>query len=220
MRSRFQPFVISLVLLGLTLGGVFYLAQRPTLVVTETRLEYLPMQIGALKGTDLFFEESVYKILNADMNIFRDYVSPTGQTINLYVGYYGTAKGGRASHLPQYCYTGQGWAIETWNQATLNTSSSKVSINRMIVKKGNYRQLVYFWFQAEETIMTTGWEQNVYKFQHKLLYNRNDGAFVRVSTLLPAGQEAQAEEAVRQFSHTIMTLLTQFWPVEEASVRL
>ena len=219
MSARAHCQHVSLFLVGLTFLGICYVAVRPALVVTETRLERLPLQIGSLTGTEMHFEESVYAVLNADANLLRIYRSPVNEAITLYIGYYGTAKGGRASHLPQYCYTGQGWSIEKWDFVSLDSlSAGRHRINRMIVKKGVERQLVYFWFQSEATVMATGWDQNWYKFHHRLLYNRNDGAFVRVSMNLPPGEEQQIELKARLFSQAVMMLVPTFWP-EERSVQ-
>lgn len=219
MSARVHSQSVSLFLIGLTLLGICYVAVRPDLVVTETRIEHLPLQVGSLTGMEMRFEDSVYAVLNADANVLRVYHSPAGDPITLYIGYYGTAKGGRASHLPQYCYTGQGWSIEKWDFMSLDSlSAGRHRINRMIVKKGVERQLVYFWFQSQATVMATGWEQNWYKFQHRLLHNRNDGAFVRVSMNLPPGEEEQIEQKASLFSQAVMPLVSRFWP-EERSVQ-
>ena len=215
MSTSFPSHHVSLFLLGLTFLGICSIALRPHLVMTENRLARLPMQIGTLDGTEMHFEDSVYAALNADANLLRVYRSSAGDTVALYVGYYGTAKGGRASHLPQYCYTGQGWSIEKWDFASLEASSpSRHRINRMIVRKGVERQLVYFWFQTEATVMATGLEQNWYKFQHRLLHDRSDGAFVRVSMNLTAGKEVQVEQTAKRFSEAVVPLLSTFWPNE------
>ena len=85
----------------------------------------------------------------------------------------------------------------------------------MIVKKGPERQLVYFWFQSKATVMRTGWDLNLNKFKHRLLYNRNDGAFVRVSMILPEGKREETEQSASQFSQAVVPLLSQIWPVKE-----
>jgi len=216
MKLKLRSYPVSVFLLGLALIGIFTMALRPTLVVTEVRLDHLPMTIGSLTGTKLRFDVSVYTVLNADGNVLRNYRSQDGRVINLYIGYYGTAKGGRAKSAPQYCYTGQGWSIERWDKVSIDPpGTGKVQINRMIVKKRAERQLVYFWHQSEATVMRTGWEQNLYKFKHRLLYNRNDGAFVRVSMTLPEGKREETEQRAREFSRAVVPLLSQFWPVEE-----
>jgi EpsI family protein len=201
----------------MTLLGVYTVALRQRVIVAETRFDTLDRNIGSLVGTDLRFDESVYDVLNADANLLRAYRSSEGDGLWLYIGYYGTAKGGRASHLPQFCYTGQGWSIEKWDLLDLDPSGA-TRINRMLVKQGARRQLVYFWFQSESTIMATGLEQNWYKFQHRLLYNRNDGAFVRISLDVPKGQDALIEEQARTFSLAVMPMIASRWPIEKPAV--
>jgi len=215
MKLRPHAFLLSIILLGLTLLGVFYIALRPPLKVIEVRLDQIPMQVDSLVGMEMRFEDSVYAALNADANVFRNYVNPDGQSINLYIGYYGTAKGGRAEHVPQYCYTGQGWSIEKWDLVSFDWSGpGKVRVNRMIVKKETARQLVYFWYQSEGTVMATGWEQNWYKITRRISLTRNDGSLVRISLSLRPGKEVEAEERARQFAQMVMPLLSRFWPIE------
>jgi EpsI family protein len=217
MALRRHSRTISFALLIMTLLGVYTVALRQRVIVAETRFDTLDRNIGSLVGTDLRFDESVYDVLNADANLLRAYRSSEGDGLWLYIGYYGTAKGGRASHLPQFCYTGQGWSIEKWDLLDLDPSG-EARINRMLVKQGARRQLVYFWFQSESTIMATGLEQNWYKFQHRLLYNRNDGAFVRISLDVPKGQDALIEEQARTFSLAVMPMIASRWPIEKPAV--
>lgn len=186
-------------------------------MVTEMRLDRIPLEMGPLTGEDLRFEQSVYQELNADGNVFRNYLTRDGQIANVYIGYYGTAKGGRASHVPQYCYTGQGWAIEKWDLTSLDASPrGPRPINRLIVNRGAERMLVYFWFQTESVVMATGVDLNVNKFLGRLFHNRSDGALVRVSMRIPAGQDQETEDTTKGFSHMLIPLISKFWPVEQA----
>lgn len=217
MKLRRHAFSVSVILLGLSMLGVLSIALRPSFKVTDVRLDHIPLQVESSVGTEMHFEDSVYAVLNADGNVLRNYGWPDGADINLYIGYYGTAKGGRAEHLPQYCFTGQGWSIEKWDFVAFDVPGSGAArVNRMIVKKGAERQLVYFWFQSESTVMSTGWEQNWYKFSRRLMSERMDGTLVRVSMDMPAGQDGGVEERVRRFAQAVMPLVSQFWPIEQS----
>ena len=219
MRVKAYAFGISILLLGLCLLGVGIIALQPPLKVLDVRLAKIPMQIESLVGRELYFEDSVYSALNADGNLLRDYVKHDGNVINLYIGYYGTARGGRAEHLPQYCFTGQGWTIEKWDFTNINMPGGGLTrVNRLIVNKGSMRQLVYFWFQSQGTVMSTGWEQNWHKFQHRLQRGRNDGTLVRVSSAMPRGKETESENRTQQFAAHIIPLIIENWPIEEESV--
>lgn len=215
MKLRRHAFPLSVILLGLSMLGVLSIALRPPFKVTDVRLDHIPLQVESSVGTEMHFEDSVYAVLNADGNVLRNYGGPDGEVINLYIGYYGTAKGGRAEHLPQYCFTGQGWSIEKWDFVAFDVPGAGAArVNRMIVNKGDERQLVYFWFQSESTVMSTGWEQNWHKFRRRLLSERMDGTLVRVSMDMPDGKDGEVEERVRRFAQTVVPLVSQFWPIE------
>jgi len=106
-----KSFYISLILLLTTITGAFLISRRGDPVVVATNLENLPMEIAGFKATEDFFSEAVYKELNADKHVYRHYRSEDGRQVDLYIGYYGTAKGGRTPHNPYACLPGAGWGI-------------------------------------------------------------------------------------------------------------
>ena len=56
------------------------------------------------KGHDIPMEGSVEEILRADRHLQRSYYDRAGGLVWLYVGYYGTSRGGRSEHTPWVCY--------------------------------------------------------------------------------------------------------------------
>ena len=56
-------------------------------------------------------------MLRADFNLQRQYRKPLAQPIWLYVGYYGTDRGGHPEHTPDICYPANGW--RTLQEATI-----------------------------------------------------------------------------------------------------
>ncbi len=66
----------------------------------------------------------------------------------------------------------------------MDTEERQLSVNKMHVKRGNVHQLVLFWNQSKETVLADGIEPNLHRLKNRLFYNRDDGAFVRVSTSL------------------------------------
>src|SRR5665647_380428 len=106
-----KTFGICFVSLCATLMIMVVLSIRPTPVVARTNLEYFPKEIAGYKGVDDTFPESVNRELNADKQLYRHYRSSDGSQLDLYIWYYGTAKGGRTGHNPYACLPGAGWAI-------------------------------------------------------------------------------------------------------------
>ena len=207
--------LISLALLFVTGTIDRTIRSQGTFKIFENRLADLPRTIRGYRGMDERFEDSVYAILANDYNLLRRYTSPEGRSIWLYVGYYGTAKGGRPTHVPQSCYTGQGFSIEDWRLIPAPGSQSGDRVNQMIVKRGPERQLVFFWFHSDgDKVQGTGIDQTLLRLRSRLLGQRDDGSLVRVSISIPAGRDRQVSDELSAFAAEVLNLLPAYWPVE------
>jgi EpsI family protein len=213
-----RPFYTSVVILLATIVLVALISRRGEPIVVKTNLENLPMEIGGYKATEDFFSDSVYKELNADRHVYRHYRNPDGKQVDLYIGYYGTAKGGRTTHNPYGCLPGAGWGILETRQETLRTKKypGGVAINFILARKGETYETVLHWYQsAGNKVLSDGIQQNIERFIGRTFYNRNDGAFVRVSIF---GKEENLQEAdllVKSFAERILDLLPDYWPLEK-----
>jgi EpsI family protein len=195
-----KTFYVSLIILIAAVVFVFLISQRGEPVVVETNLENLPMEIAGLKATRDSFSESVYKELNADKHVYRHYRSTDGKIIDLYIGYYGTAKVGRTGHNPYACFTGAGWGIVEAG---------------MVKLKAGYK-VVLHWYQSDkDKILITGIQMNIRRFIGRVLYNRNDGAFVRVSAQTDRQGIDETKKRVQSFAERIIAFLPNYWPVEK-----
>ncbi len=199
-----KRFYLPLFLFILTFFTVSFFSSRPVPEVVEKRLDKLPYEIGAWSGTDFSFEERVIEELNTDVAVSRHY-SNKDKVINLYIGYYGTKKGGRTGHNPNACYPSAGWSIRSDEYVVLPGGPE---VNRLFITKGEANQVVYHWYQARDTIIKAGLEQNVLRFLGLLIHNRNDGAFVSVSSTL------EDEALVGDFSKKLIPIIASLWPVE------
>jgi EpsI family protein len=213
-----RSFVASLVIFSVTIAVVTLLARRSNPVVVKTNLENLPMEIDGYYGMEDSFPESVYKELNADKHVYRHYKNVDGKQIDLYVGYYGTAKGGRTGHNPYACLPGAGWGIVDSRMVKVRAKyyGSGVDINYILARKGDIYESVLHWYQsAENKVLATGIKQNIQRFIGKVFYNRNDGAFVRISVFSKEEGVEEANLLVRSFAEKILDLLPRYWPIEK-----
>jgi len=207
--------LISLALLFVTGTIDWTMRSQGTFKILENRLGDLPRTIRGYRGMDERFEDSVYAVLANDYNLLRRYASPDGRIIWLYVGYYGTAKGGRPTHVPESCYTGQGFSIEDWRLNPFPGGQPGNRVNQMIVKRGPERQLVYFWFHSDgDKILGTGIDQNLLRLRNRFLGRRDDGSLVRISMTIPPGQDEPTANALSAFAADLLRLLPQVWPLE------
>lgn len=211
-----KSFIASILLLGFTLAVAAALSARGLPVVVKTNLENLPMQIGEYSATEDSFPQSVYEELNADKHVYRHYRAPDGRVIDLYIGYYGTAKGGRTGHNPYACLPGAGWGVVTDREVFLQSDNSREQVNYVVARKGYNYSVMLHWYQAAGSkVLGSGLEQNIHRFIGKVLYNKNDGAFVQVSAIVPKDQISRAKTDIKQFSEKILNLLPDYWPVED-----
>lgn len=213
-----KSFFITIVILLIVFVITILIDRRGIPFVAETNIEKLPMEIMGLKAVEDFFDDAIYEELKADKHVYRHYRSIDGTQMDLYIGYYGTAKGGRTPHNPYACLPGSGWGIVSDTNVKLKKDSTGKyeNINYIVSRRGEVFDVVYHWYQsAGDKILSTGIEQNIQRFIGKVFYNRNDGAFVRVSSLTTEDKVNQTKQLVQKFSEEILKLLPDYWPVEQ-----
>ncbi|MBJ6749821.1 exosortase C-terminal domain/associated protein EpsI [Geomonas anaerohicana] len=214
---RNASFMTALILLLLTGTASTLMTYRPVPVVVATNLEKLPMEIDGYRAVEDTFPESVYKELNADKHLYRHYRSADGSVIDLYIGYYGTAKGGRTGHNPYACLPGAGITILEAKDAFLAVKPgvAPVKVN-YILARNEFNIMMLHWYQtAGDKVVSSGLRQNLERFLGRVIDNRNDGAFVRVSALVSDKPFPAEKQRVEKFAAKVLNLLPQHWPIEQ-----
>ncbi len=214
-----KNFIIAFFLIIITLVVIQKLHLGINVVVMKKNLDRFPYKISDMKGIDIPMDDKIIKVLDTDAFIFREYISHGGCSVTIYIGYYGTKKGGRSDHIPEGCYPGAGWSILSEGRAQIDMPDKKwgksVVLNTLVVKKNDDKQLIYHWYQSDKNkVMISGVQQNLHRFKNRLLLNRDDGAFVRVSTDINDDQ-AKAREDIEEFIKQVFPLIAEYWPQEE-----
>jgi EpsI family protein len=212
-----KTFSTSLVLLLLTFLAVSAMAYRHAPVVVRTKLEGLPMTISGYSGTEDFLPGSVYAALKADKSLYRHYRNRNGDQVDVYIGYYGTAKGGRTGHNPYACLPSAGWAIVESGKVGVRPSyyMRGGQINYVVASKDGANDVMVHWYQSAGThIMSTGLQQNVQRFVGRIFNDRDDGAYVQVSSITGEQERPLAKERVVAFAKNVLELLPAYWPEE------
>jgi len=213
-----KTFITSLAIFLTTIALVALIDRRGVPAVVQTNLENLPIEIAEYVAIEDTFPESVYKVLNADRHVYRHYRSNDGRQVDLYIGYYGTAKGGRTGHNPYACLPGAGWGILDTHKVTLKAEQypDGVDVNYILARKGETFETVLHWYQSAGTkVLATGIHRNIQRFLGRVFHNRNEGAFVRVSVFSREKQLEEASALTKSFAEELLALLPQYWPIEE-----
>jgi exosortase D (VPLPA-CTERM-specific) len=186
--------------------------------IAEPRLEELPAVIDGWTGRRAYFpdEERINAILGVDISFLRVY-SRGEDRVELYVGYYGTERGGRSSHNPESCYVGAGWTIDERSVMAISPEDRKrpVEVNHLVVESGERRQEMLHWYQvAGKRVVQSGFDLNLLRFWRRIAENRNDGAFIRVTSTVDPDRPERALQLVREFSEAVIPLFPDYWPEE------
>lgn len=190
------------------------LSEPAALRVDASPLARLPMKIGPWQSVDMPMEPAVENVLRADYNLQRAYMSRTRDPLLLYVGYYGTRRGGRPEHTPQGCYTGAGWGIEATRTLEIGTDGG-LRANEYLVERDGTQQLVVFWYRSfRRTGILGGLDQNIDRLVGLMRDGRADGALVRISTPVYGDDVVTARSRLQSFASLLDPLLGENWPTE------
>lgn len=210
----------ALVLLLVAVGAISWaLELRAPLRVDPTPLAAFPASFESWSGIDVPLEQNVESMLRADFNLQRVYAHATGPIVSIYVGYYGTERGGRPEHTPEVCYRSQGWDIEARRVMTITGGAEPFRVNEYVVAQGGERHLVQFWFRSyRRTGMLGGLDQTVDRLLGRLVGGRADGSLVRISIPIQDGDESTARAVLMQFAAALDPQLAAHWPAEDTDL--
>jgi len=86
-------------------------------------------------------------------------------------------------------------------------------VNRLLIEKGEHKQLVYYWFQQRGRIVTNEYLMKWYLFWDAMTKSRTDGALIRLTTGLSGGQEVSvADKKLEAFARVISPVIPEYVP--------
>jgi len=214
-RLHGQHFALVIVA-SAVLAGSLYAQDRVEVSLPRKVFAEFPLQLGEWKGRSSPLEQIYLDSLKLDDYLLSDYSDTSGDSVNFYVAYYAEQQAGSAAHSPRACIPGGGWLIE--NHAVVKLPDVKfggrpLEVNRMVIKKGEYTQLVYYWFQQRGRDISNEWLVKWYLFWDALTKNRTDGALVRLTILVRPGEKlSEADELLQGFAAQVVPMLDDYIP--------
>lgn len=207
---------ILLATLALYSISTLYIQEREDLKLARKDYSEFPLSINEWTGRKTYLENKILKSLKADDYIMADYLNSNGDAINYYVAYYASQQAGAAAHSPRACIPGGGWKIndlQTVDIDGITIMGESLSVNRMIIKKGDYGQLVYYWFQQRDRVVTNEYMVKWYLFWDALTLNRTDGSLVRLTTMLSPGEDlTKADARLIEFLNNVQPIIPAYMP--------
>jgi exosortase D (VPLPA-CTERM-specific) len=196
-----KPFLGGVLALAVMATLSFTLPQRVEASAQRKNFYEFPLKVDTWLGTAGRLPQVELDALKLDDYIFADFVGADRRPVNFYVAYYASQRKGESAHSPRSCIPGGGWEITDLTQrnvAGVRAAGQPLRVNRVLIQKGDNKQLVYYWFQQRGRIITNEYLVKWFLFWDALTRNRTDGALVRLVTFVGPGQSV--EEADRQLS--------------------
>jgi exosortase D (VPLPA-CTERM-specific) len=186
--------------------------------ITPKRQDFLlfPTEVGGWTGQKSRMGQKYLDALKLDDYLPADFRNPIGDSVNLYVAYYGSQRKGASVHSPKTCLPGGGWQLKEFSQRTIDgveVAGHPLRVNRSVIQMGDERQLVYYWFQQRGRLMTNEYLVKWFLFWDALTKNRTDGSLVRLTTALGIGEDpASGDERLIRFARSSAGALDGYIP--------
>jgi EpsI family protein len=111
---------------------------------------------------------------------------------------------------------GSGWEFISFEERGFGELAAGTSgtFKRVIVQKGDFKMLMYYWFQQRERQTANEFGMKYYVVVDRLKSGRTDGALVRLSTAIATGGQglAEAEQRLRGFAEAALPKMKSYLP--------
>ncbi len=208
-------FVAALALLLATLAiGQFIDFQEKTPLTKP--FSSFPLQIASWQGKRAVLGQEIIDTLDLSDYTMINYEQPEGRSVNFYIAYYQSQSKGESIHSPETCLPGSGWRFEKSGASKLPVAWAKqesFTVNTAVMRKGENRQLTYFWFPLRDRVVTNAFALKWYNFWDALTRQRTDGALVRLITpVYPDENIEDASARLLLFTKEMAPVLGEYLP--------
>lgn len=210
-----QTFVAGLLLVAVTASS-FLLSSRTEVKPLRSEFTTFPLEINGWHGRPEVLEKIYLDILKLDDYFLANYTRDKMSHVNLYIAYYETQKVGESAHSPRTCIPGGGWQITSMTRHDIKgveLNGLPLTVNRLMIQKGDSKQLVYYWFQQRGKSITNEYAVKWHLLKDAIALNRSDGALVRLTTMIPPGGDvAVADKQLAEFTGEVVGRLKEYIP--------
>ena len=208
---------VALIFVLLNLYTYRYFASTDFIPERGTFVDFpLEVKSWSCRGLQEMSDDVLRKLGVTDY-LLCDFFNPElNAVVNVYVGYHQSQTrdtGGRDNliHPPEHCLPGAGWDIIKSDIVPLDLGFGGEA-KRVIIAKGNQRNLVYFWYQSRGRTIARNHEKILYLFFDRATTRRTDGSLVRFTVPVLHGDEETAEETFRSVAQSLTPLLPDYVP--------
>jgi len=211
-----KPFYASLIIITLVAVSLFAIPEQSEVEPERNAYAEFPLTIEDWQGKTGYLEQNIIDTLKLTDYVLNDYARVDGGVVNFYSAYYASQKKGASAHSPRSCIPGGGWRISSLTQKIIEGASVDgvpLEVNRLVIQKGEIKQLVYYWFQQRGRVVNNEYMMKWWLFWDSMNTHRTDGALMRFTTILKPGQDISiADKRLDDFTRKIAPLIPQYVP--------
>lgn len=217
-NMHFAPPVSAAIAICIILAVTFGTGlanQREEIIPQHKDFAFFPSVIGSWQGRQQYMEEDVLQGLQLTDYLMEDYKSADEKTpVNLYVAYYESQKIASSAHSPANCIPGGGWQIEDKSiKAIPVAGGKKIMVSRLLIRRGDAAQLVYYWFDERGRNITETSYAKWYLLVDSIMLKRSDGALIRLITPVKNKEdEGDADKRLSGFLFDSYPVIKNFLP--------
>ncbi len=215
-RKKFLTFV-AIGAAGVGVGAtLIHTASRDFETPERERFSSLLLEFPGWTLRESALDVATEQTLGADDYIVLNMRSPApeDEQFNLYVAYLDAQRDGRSWHSPRQCLPGGGWEFQVQEiVAAGDENPMGHAYNRIIMKQGQTRFLVYYWYdQRGRTFADEIWMKIVLIWD-VAVKRRSDGAMIRIMTPIdPDESIADADARLIEYREGLKEILPKYIP--------
>lgn len=204
---------------------IYHWMARDSVIPPRESFEAFPLELDDWTCPERqMLEGKVLRNLGAKDYLICDFRRDhPAEVVSLYIGYHETQireEGGGAGensiHPPAHCLPGSGWDIVDNQTVPLEVAGLPVehaTAKRLIIAKGELRELVYYWYQSRGRVISQDWQKIVFVGWDRAVRGRTDGSLVRFTIpIRRRGGEERAEEAFHSLAPKVLALMPSYVP--------
>ncbi len=213
MNKIIDKKIISILII---LSATFLIIQFTDTIEKKSILQPLanfPKQIGEWKlVNDRGLSENTINMLGVDEFINYDYRSPDGDTVNVYISYFGALGVTGIYHSPLNCMPGGGTKILEIDTFQLNNAKK---IKKLKLSFNNQINDAYYWYYNRGRTIQSEYMEKIYLVLDAVSKGRRDGSFIRIVTYSKNNSE-ESNKKIVEFVNEIAQISTQYIPGRQA----
>ncbi len=220
-RPAPAPAVAAVVFVVVAAAALAAMPERGKAMPARRNFTEFPLDLpGGWSGRPDHIAPDVLAVLAVDDYFIANYSRAGEPWVNFYTAFYASQSSGQSSHSPRTCIPGGGWVIGDLREVTVPVDDGAAAartrplvVNRAVIRNGESKQLVYYWFRQRGHELTDEFEVKWRILSDAVVRDRSDGALLRLVTPLARGEdEAAADERLAAFVSRIDAGLGAYVP--------